>query len=111
MEITKVATDNRGDVFLFENGKRTHMIVSINKGLSRGGHSHTGDQWHICLGGQMTVRVLSPDTGLERVFSMVEGDAECIPAGHPHLFTAEEDSVVAESRMGPENTVDYEPYR
>lgn len=111
MEITKVNSDKRGDVFTYQVGERTHVIVTINKGFARGGHYHKTGQWHICLAGQMVVRLRHMITGAENATRLTEGQSLYIDPNVAHLFEAEEFSVLAESRIGGPEATDYEPWR
>lgn len=111
MELTKVHSDNRGDLFVFNVGEKTHSIVTFNKGMARGGHYHNADQMHIILAGRFKCKLFELLTGEESESTMVEGDSILIPAKTAHLFTAEEFGVLAESRTGEFEANDYEPYR
>lgn len=116
MNIEKVSSDNRGDVFGFELNGRQHILVTFKKGVARGGHYHQTDQWHICLAGKFDVLLWPTEKApmhipTERHQFLTEGQSLIIPRGVAHLFIAHEDSVLAESRDGDYEAQDYEPYR
>ena len=112
MEIKKVHSDNRGDVYSFEIGERTHTIITFEPGLFRGGHYHKTSQWHICLAGILLVKLCTPDGSTEETKLLTEGQSLLIPARVPHLFKAiDGPAVLAESRTGEYEATDYEPYR
>lgn len=112
MEIIKINSDNRGDIYGYKIGERQHIIVTFaEKGIARGGHYHQTDQWHICLAGKLEVKVRDMENEIETTRIMTEGSSILMPAGFAHVFIAEEPSVIAESRIGEYEATDYEPYR
>lgn len=111
MEIKKIHSDNRGDIYNYQIGNRTHVIVTFHKGIARGGHYHETAQCHIVLAGKFRVHFFDTATDEEWQETMTEGDAQVILPGVAHLFVAEEDGVLAESRLGEYEATDYEPYR
>lgn len=110
MEITKVATDNRGDVYAFECDGKTHTLVTFKKGISRGGHYHKNVQLHTVIAGILMCQTID-ESEHETKKVMVEGESILILPGVAHMFTANTDAVLSESRVGPYEATDYEPYR
>lgn len=111
MNISKVHTDNRGQVFRFDVGEKTHLLVTFEPGISRGGHYHQAGQWHIVLAGKFNVKLYYINTSEEVELCLVEGDSLFIEPEVAHLFTAIGFSVLCESRIGEPEATDYEPYR
>lgn len=111
MEIKKINSDNRGEIYNYQIGDRTHVIVTFKEGVHRGGHYHDTAQCHIVLAGKFKVLFCDMDTKEEWEEDMIEGDSTMIPARVAHLFKAKEDGVLAESRIGDYEATDYEPYR
>lgn len=112
MQIKKVATDNRGDVYAFRNGKKTHTLVTFKKNGYRGGHYHQKPQWHICISGEFEVRLHDMDSGEGSKETLHEGESLYVLPRIAHLFKAiNGPAVLAESRTGEYEATDYEPYR
>lgn len=109
--LKKVASDNRGDIFQFNIGQRTHILVFFNGVTYRGGHYHSTPQWHICLAGKLQIKLFDVKSGVETEVNLTEGGSIMVPAYVAHLFKSEGDAVIAESRLGEYEATDYEPYR
>lgn len=111
IEIIKLNSDSRGDMYGFNIGDRQHRLVTFKAGIPRGGHCHATDQWHICIAGEFDVALHNIDTGEEWVERITEGQSILIKARVAHLITPLVDSVLAESRLGDYEATDYEPFR
>lgn len=111
MNITKVNSDNRGEIYSLKVGNKEVVLVSFNKDISRGGHFHKVSQWHTCLLGEFKVKLFDIELNHEEEVSLKEGESLLIEPGIVHLFTAKGEALLAESRQGGYEATDYEPYR
>lgn len=111
MVITEVHRDERGSIHSYSINGREHILVFFNKGFKRGGHYHHEDQWHIVLAGKLRVEYHDMDTGQEHEEILQEGESRLIKKNVAHLFTALEESVIAESHLPKAQTTNYPPYR
>jgi len=112
MEI--VSSDKRGWIKK-ELIRDTILWISFTrKGYARGGDIHRGLQYNTVIKGQFQVRQLYPKGG-ESVRTLIAGRSIIIPFGIPHVFIAQEDSIMIEwhdHELPPyEEKEFFEPYR
>jgi len=105
MEVNKINSDRRGDVFLVKSKDREFLLLEINKGFIRGGDFHNTIQYNFILEG----RVREVTTKEEKILEANQGST--IEAGVPHYIEAIEDSIVLEwiDRSGDKQY--YAPFR
>lgn len=112
LNIEKVNEDDRGIVWKITS-KKDFFISLTKKGFARGGDIHDGYQVTLVLEGKIKVLMMDPDG--EKNLEMLPEDLLVIPKDIPHVFIADEDSIVLEWHEKPLPPYDqkkfYEPYR
>lgn len=102
MEFKSVSKDERREIFAnteLLSGKEV-SIIKLNKGKAIGGCIHNKDEYYCILSGVVLVM-----NGIENTVAM-PGDAGIFSALNPHAFVAEEDSIIMEWGISPEEKKD-----
>lgn len=98
----EVSKDDRRVIFAntdLLNGKEV-SIIKLKKGKAIGGCIHNKDEYYCILSGCVMVM-----NGVENTISM-DGDSGIFRENIPHAFIAEEDSIIMEWGISPEDKKD-----
>jgi mannose-6-phosphate isomerase-like protein (cupin superfamily) len=99
MEFKSVSSDERREILanteLLPEGKEV-SIIKLNKGKAIGGCIHNKDEYWTILSGCVIVV-----NGIENTVAMAP-DSGTFYMGTPHAFFAEEDSIIIEYGITPE---------
>jgi mannose-6-phosphate isomerase-like protein (cupin superfamily) len=112
MELTiqKSHEDERGAIFkLMMDGEHVTNILFTKAGYLRAGDLHPHDQFDFVLCGE--VEITRKEDLVELFCSIKPNEVLKIPAGQPHIFRSETDSLVIERWNGPFECTYYKPYR
>ena len=102
LEFNQIHADDRRSILANTSllGGKEISIIKLNKHKAIGGCLHKEDEYYAIVSGCVIVT-----NGVENTVG-VPGDAGIFPAGNPHAFFAEEDSIIMEWGILPENKVD-----
>lgn len=101
--IEKVHEDKRGEMYHLVIDGKDYYLSDTKKGFGRGGEIHDIAQYNVCLKGKFMVRIISnlvPDFPAQETHYLTKGRCKTVDAGDPHVFIAEEDSVLLEWHDG-----------
>lgn len=111
MEVTKLQSDSRGDVFLIDQDGEEILLIFTKKGYLRGGEIHEGSQYNFIVKGKVKWTYHTHSGDWDDVVG--EGETNFVPKGIPHMMEALEDTIMMEWRELPvEKPMNYyEPFR
>ncbi len=98
IEFKEVHKDERRSIFAnidLLNGKEI-SIIKLNKGKAIGGCIHNKDEYYAIIDGRVLI-----SNGNENTIGLA-GDGGTFYSGTPHAFYAEEDSIIMEWGINPE---------
>lgn len=94
------------------DGSTEIHLVETKTNFARGGHYHSYDSIHIILSGKMIYKECDPNSDSPEIRKVVESVSLIhTPANRAHMFSALEDSLLAEIFPYPYNASEYTPYR
>lgn len=85
------------EIFKFKVGEINHVIIALEPDLLRANHYHMHGQWHIVLGGKITLKLHDTNTDEKSSHDMVQGDSIFVEPYVIHSFRTHEFSVIAEN--------------
>jgi len=109
MKIEKIHEDQRGAIYRILFSGKEFLLVSTNKGYSRGGDFHESMQHDVVLSGK--VNYIVRQEGRDNVMTLKSGHIIHIEAGSPHMWTALEDSLIVEWLAGEFEKKYFDMYR
>lgn len=99
IEFKEVHSDERRTIFVNNTllKDKEISIIKLKKGKAIGGCLHNKDEYYCILSGCVMVM-----NGVENIISM-DGDSGIFRENTPHAFIAEEDSIIIEWGISPED--------
>lgn len=104
MKISEVHKDDRRTISLLSGlieEDKEFTIIHLNKGKAIGGCVHKEREFMCVIDGSVFVTI-----GQVQEF-LISGDGRCICAKKPHMFVAQEDSIIIEWGVSPEDKGKY----